>query len=118
MKITFIATHCDAPDEDGWQEYHESDAAGTPEEIIHRLLDNFNATLRRGELPRRLVKIVGVEKSPQKHIWGKASLVTEQGGYDRMRCRACGATGKRYGLGQDGVKLDKEQPKSCPGYDL
>src|SRR3954467_5743738 len=121
MKIEFIATHRDGSDEDGWHEFHESDEQGTPEEIIGRLLDRFNATLRPGELPRRLVKIAGCEKSapkPMPHIWDKASLVTERGGYDRMRCRACGATGKRYGLGQHGVTLDKRQAQSCPGYDL
>ena len=33
------------------------------------------------------------------HQWDKASLVTEVGGYDRMVCTRCGATGKRYAVG-------------------
>jgi hypothetical protein len=123
MKIKFIAAHEGAPDEDGWEEDYPHDGDGDAEEIIRRLIENFNATLRPREKPRRLVKIlsfsfVPVTPKPTPHIWGKASLVTEKGGYDRMKCRACGATGKRYGLGQHGVTLDKRQKESCPGYDL
>jgi hypothetical protein len=123
MKIKFIAAYRDDPDSAGWEEDHLHDGDGDAEEIIRRLMDNFNATLRPGERARRLVKILSFSFVPQApkptpHIWDKASLVTERGGYDRMRCKACGATGKRYGLGQHGVTLDKRQPESCPGYDL
>jgi hypothetical protein len=119
MKIKFMATYRDASDDTAWTEDYETNDAGTAEEIIGRLLDNFNATLRPGQAPRRVVKILAVEGSAQlKHNWDKASLVTEKGGYDRMRCRVCGAKGKRYGLGQHGVTIDKRARKSCPGYDL
>jgi hypothetical protein len=119
MKIVFIAAH--ERNSEGWQEDHETDAAGTPEEIIQGLLDRFNATLRPGELPRRLVRIVSAEATapkPMQHRWDKVSLVTEKGGYDRMRCIVCAATGKRYGLGQNGVTPDPKFNNACPGYDL
>lgn len=119
MKITYLVSNENQAE--GWQEDYETDSVATPTEIIVDLIAKFNATLRPKEKPRHLVQILSVEKSPPKpigHIWDKASLVTERGGYDRMRCRACGATGKRYGLGQGGVTIDKRAKKSCPGYDL
>jgi hypothetical protein len=123
VKIKFMVAHRDDPDADAWTEDYDFDGDGDPEKIIGDLLDSFNATLKPKELPRRLVKIlsfsfVPVASKPVPHIWDKASLVTEKGGYDRMRCRACGAKGKRYGLGQHGVTLDNRQPESCKGYDL
>lgn len=65
------------------------------------LLATFNSSLRPGELPRRLlsVRIRKIEEPIYQHEWEKASLVTEKGGYDRMKCKHCLATGKRYGLG-------------------
>lgn len=121
MKIKYIVADETRPE--GWQEDYNHDGDGDPEKIITNLIERFNATLRPREKPRRLVKILSFSFVPQApkpvpHIWDKASLVTERGGYDRMKCRACGAKGKRYGLGQHGVTLDSRQRKSCPGYDL
>ncbi|MCG8313826.1 MAG: hypothetical protein MI976_11465 [Pseudomonadales bacterium] len=43
------------------------------------------------------------------HDWKKYSLVTEDGGFDWMKCNTCGWFGKRYGLGGEGVtELTKE----------
>jgi len=47
------------------------------------------------------------------HDWEKISLVTEKGGYDKMKCRRCGAEGKRYGLGQSGVKVNRKSQQKC-----
>jgi len=33
------------------------------------------------------------------HDWEKESLVTEVGGYDKMKCLKCGAEGRKYDLG-------------------
>jgi hypothetical protein len=121
-KITFTVANDRNPE--GWQETHEYSGGGWPSEVVRGVLDRYNATLRPHDIPRRLVSIDAIEASAPKpivveHRWTKTSLVTESGGYDRMRCEACGATGKRYGLGQFGVKLDakygKPKWRSCPG---
>jgi len=79
----------------------------------------FNADLRPGELRREIIRVWTFGDS-QEHTWDKLSLVTEPGGFDRMQCRKCGITGKRYGLGQSGVQLDKEFQKKryikCIGH--
>ena len=46
-----------------------------------------------------------------EHEWEKTNLVTisdRSGIYDKMRCVRCRVTGKRFGLGQFGVKLDRK----------
>jgi len=63
---------------------------------------------------RKLIA-VSVASATVEHVWEKTSLVTERGGYDRMRCRLCGATGKRYGLGQNGVAVDRANMNPCRG---
>jgi len=71
------------------------------------MFSHFNQTLRPGENRRKPLKIVlysGADETP--HEWEKTSLVTEAGGYDKMRCKRCGVTGKRYGLGQGSVQID------------
>lgn len=127
MKIVFIVAHDRDPN--GWQEDYEDTGkfgSGTPEQIIGRILDNFNSTLRAGELPRRLVRIVSSDGAPVAHViphvWEKQNLVTineRNGIYDKQKCRICGATGKRFGLGPD-VVLDAKsaKQKSCTRYDL
>ena len=37
------------------------------------------------------------------HDWFKHSLVTEDGGFDWMKCTKCDWYGKRFGVGQHGV---------------
>jgi hypothetical protein len=113
MKVLAIIADDRKPE--GWEEEHDL-PDGWPSVEVQRLIDRFNATLRAHEIPRRLVRIVSQEPSkpkPREHKWEKTSLVTERGGYDRMRCERCGATGKRYGLGQFGVKIDPRQPAHC-----
>lgn len=85
------------------------DTLGKAVEHSEALVERFNATLRPGETPRVFTGKVRLllGESVRLHTWEKASLVTESGGYDRMRCTVCLATGKRYGLGQGGIKLDK-----------
>lgn len=122
MRITFIVAD-DRPG-DGWTEDYETDKAGAPEEIIGALLENFNNTLRPGERARHLVRIVSAEATAPKpfvmlHRWEKQNLVTiidKHGVYDKMKCRICGAMGKRHGVGE--VTPDKKFPEVCPGYDL
>lgn len=74
------------------------------------LIQRYNDGLRPGEYVRTLERVVvTVEADPatREHDWTKTSLVTveERGQYfDRMRCKRCGVTGKRFGL--DYVKRD------------
>jgi hypothetical protein len=67
------------------------------------MLDNFNRTLRPGELPRTLCNVREIKNSKKvaevRHVWEKISLVTKRGGYDRYKCKNCKATGKLHRLG-------------------
>lgn len=124
MKIVFLVTYADAPDEDRWEETHTTDNPGPPEEIIEAIIRRFNETLRPGEKARRLIRIVSSEATKPKpfvmqHKWEKQNLVTisdRHGMYDKMKCKICGATGKRFGLGD--VTPDKPKFAKCKGYDL
>lgn len=126
MKITYVVANDGNPE--GWEETIDHDGGGWPSDVIKALVDRYNASIpTRGGKPRRFVRIVSTEPSTPKplvveHRWTKTSLVTESRGrrtFDRMRCEACGATGKRYGLGQFGVtldaKCDKPKFRNCPG---
>lgn len=63
-----------------------------------KLIAQFNAFLRPFEKERTLLMLRELGNGKIKHIWEKASLVTEKGGYDRYKCKNCKATGKRYGV--------------------
>lgn len=54
-----------------------------------------------------------IEQAECTHEWTKHSMVTQEGGYDWMKCDLCGCFGKRYGLGQFGVtELQSTRPIS------
>lgn len=66
------------------------------------IIDRFNADLRGSE-PRTLVQVIEEAADPVKHDWEKTNLVTivKSGtSYDTVKCRRCGVTGKRYGIGR------------------
>ena len=79
----------------------------------------FNCTLRPGEKRRKVLEVclttddakADSAYKPLQHEWEKVSLVTEAGGYDRMRCSRCGVEGKRYGLGVGSVHPDSRNSK-------
>lgn len=72
------------------------------------MIDHFNATRNATELERIIVAAIPIIKdAPKPHTWKKHSLVTEAGGYDRYRCKVCGAFGKRHGL-SDFITPDKK----------
>lgn len=63
------------------------------------MIKRFNQSLRKNELPRKVIRVRNTNKRARmKHDWKKDSLVTETGGFDKYKCLKCGATGKRYGL--------------------
>lgn len=77
------------------------------------IINNFNRTIRPYEIEREFVSFEIIDEDLHKHEWEKSSLVTERGGYDKMKCAYCGATGKRYGLGQESPIPDKPFTKDC-----
>ena len=82
----------------------------------------FNETRRVGERKRVYLgcTIISNSISGMSHEWEKSCLVTQISkgtSYDTMKCKNCGITGKRYGLGQSGTIIDpkykKEKYKYC-----
>ena len=89
----------------------------TIEQHAKDIVDNFNATLRPHEKAREFISAISTVKKENAvfpHDWRKVSLVTEKGGFDKMKCSRCGATGKRYGLGSY-VQIDKKFKKYIDG---
>jgi len=88
-----------------WDEEFEYDSpVKNPREYMITMLANFNSGLRPREKPRSLVRVVVVSESGLgAHDWEKTNLVTcgkvGRGTWDTARCRRCGVTGKRFGLG-------------------
>lgn len=115
MKVKIKTRDIDC-DKGRWEEYewddvHDEESA---REKAQQLVDSFNRTLREGEVERVLEEvelIEGQRYAVHEHQWDKTSLVTEAGGYDRMKCEKCGITGKRYGVGQDGITRDDKYKK-------
>ena len=89
------------------------------EKFAADIVASFNRTLRSGETKRKVVDVhmttdeenADAPYEPLRHQWEKVSIVTETGGYDRMRCTHCGLKGKRWGLGAGGVLADSTNPK-------
>jgi hypothetical protein len=119
MKVNYAAA---TDDSSAWDEPMSEVVEDnvTAEEHAQSIVDFFNRTLRPGERPRKLVSVTETELKTKimPHQWEKVSLVTEKGGYDRMKCSNCGATGKRYGLGLSGVAIDNKYKKFAEGCEI
>lgn len=82
------------------------------EREARRIVAYFNSTLRPNESAREIVRVLfgeGIAKQP--HEWEKQNAMTvtgKNGSYDIMKCKFCGVTGKRFGLGIGGVTLDHQ----------
>lgn len=125
MKISYTVAKTTDP-EDSWVETLECAFTKEPLKAVAEVIDFFNRTLRPGEVPRVLVNVLEVEKTllPNVHHWEKQNLITIiKGGrnYDVVKCRACGATAKRFGLGYH-IEIDRKfsgfKFNPCPGFDL
>jgi hypothetical protein len=109
--MKFIMRVCHTGDEDNaWDEDYTKDVPNAKAEAI-RIITNFNETLRQNERPRTLLAVTVVgDDAPTAHDWhkvNKITVITKGGGsHDLMRCLRCDVTGKRYGLGENGVVLD------------
>lgn len=110
---------------DGWEEeytIHENDH----EAWARKTIQNYNSSLRTGEIPRELVSVNVIKDSKKltstlPHTWQKTNLITvrKKGQvYDEFICEKCGITGKRHGFAYD-VKHDHQFQKRkydyCPG---
>ena len=108
-----------------WEEYYSCPDNATDDQIlglIESMFDRFNATLRPNESPRTVVGVYEEQDKAEfpehsweelvKHNWEKSNLVTilqlGGGSYDTVRCAKCGATGKRYGLSDARIIIDKK----------
>lgn len=95
-----------------WEEdydYPEVETAEQARQTAEAMISNWNATLRPFDKPRELVSVEFEEEESDVHNWEKQNLYTVMdkrlGHHDVMRCKSCGVTGKRFGLGTQ-VKLD------------
>lgn len=82
---------------------------------MNRILDNFNSSLRQGENKRILISVEEIGEGTAQHKWVKTSGATIQGAYglyDKYKCKICGITGKRYGIGSE-VKRDSKYKAKC-----
>lgn len=108
MRVDVIIAAKDNP-EDNWVETFEtSDEVENPEAWAQSIVDKFNSDLRKGERPRILLEVVGIDWDWREHDWHKTNLVTIMEGrtasYDTYQCQVCGITGKRYGLDRNIVR--------------
>jgi hypothetical protein len=100
-------------DQPWWEEYDKpvTDAQAEGE----RLVEYFNSTLRPLELPRELLAVEVLDvNSVKDHQWQKQNAGTIIWGgrtYDKLKCRRCGITGKRFGLAES-VTLDSRFARS------
>lgn len=96
-----------AGDEATWFETYEEGQSGLNQGMDAKawaigLIENFNATLNRGERRRELVGVKVTTGAPVAHAWEKTNAMTRRShdnrAYDTLRCRTCGVTARRYGL--------------------
>jgi len=93
-----------------WEEYDKDidDATKWGKETIKW----FNETCSVGEKRRVFIEAVVLEENTIKdHTWIKTNsftIITRHSSHDTMRCEKCNITGKRFGLGQNGVKIDSK----------
>jgi hypothetical protein len=111
-----------------WEEfsYNEVTDHATAEAFAKNMIADFNETERlrygaRAHL-RELLAVEFIGEGPLQHEWEKANLVTimsRSGSYDLMRCRVCGCTARRYGVGEAPFRrMGKSAAKKydhCPG---
>jgi hypothetical protein len=78
------------------------------------LKQRLNRVGKKQRRPRRKIPkmaMISDVSNPKPHTWEKQNLVTETDGvryYDRLKCKDCGITGKRFGL--DDVTIDPGMP--------
>lgn len=95
---------------DTWEETYEKDLKN-PAEYGQQVIDDFNASLRPGEKPRRYVSFRVLGDIGYAHDWVKRTngMSVNFNGVtaDLMFCRKCNISGKKFGLSSE-VKLDSK----------
>ena len=98
-----------------WEESYDRNTAD-PQKEAEGIIAFFNSTLRPGERPRTLVKVVLKDAENTNHTWEKMtsgmSVEFRKQIVDIMRCSVCGITGKRYGM-ITRVKIDSKFSKKA-----
>ena len=111
--MTFAITVKNAETGDSWEEIYdkpEITSLDAAKAWATKTVAWFNCTLRPGEYRRVLVDVLPASEEDagmSAHTWEKQNLVTlETRGnfFDKLRCKVCGITAKRYGFAH--VKRD------------
>lgn len=122
MKFRIKVRNARTPE--GWWEEYAKDEVTDPEEWGRDLVQQYNDSLREGEIPREFIaaEVLNAAAGSEEHAWEKQNLSTIFDGrniYDVLKCKRCGATAKRYGLTR--ITLDakfrrsKKYIQGCPG---
>lgn len=114
MKFVLICANADSPSKT-WEEPYNRPDCETLDEAKQWAEDTvamFNKTLRPYEKTRVLLNVIDKDNDAvAPHEWIKTNLVTVVKGkqnYDTMLCLRCHITGKRHGIGFNGVERDKK----------
>lgn len=95
------------------EDYHSAEV--NPRQWSENVIKNYNSTLRPSENARKLCRVKILDKKHfYQHIWEKTNLVTicKRGtSYDTVKCKLCGITGKRIGIGGY-VQIDSKHLKT------
>lgn len=85
-----------------WEEYDINLNEDEVQRQAERIVESFNASLRPGESPRKLLKVEILTKKNTQHEWTKRmdgmSVKFRGITVDLMYCEKCRITGKRSGL--------------------
>jgi hypothetical protein len=118
MMFTLWCKDVGQPDSTAWSEDYNEDV-DDPQAWAEETLSRFNATLRKGERPRVLLRVeVKPNNKLLRHEWHKTNLVTIIKGrdvYDTYQCERCGMTAKRFGVGDITPDSKRDWRKSCKG---
>jgi len=108
--MNFIIKVKNEGEEEIWEEKYNRQV-DSPEEWAKDIIKTFNYTLKPFEKKRILVDVIILDKSNNDHIWEKytngMSVMSRGRIFDRMFCKRCGVTGKRFGL-LDIIKIDSK----------
>lgn len=98
-----------------WSEKYDIEDTVNAEDYMINMLNRFNSSLRKGENARTLVSVEDIGEGIQEHKWEKtngATLHGNKGYYDKYKCKICGITGKRYGIG-GAIQRDNKYKVKC-----